>query len=40
MEGADGSGVTVVVSPVGEADGDASASCRGFTHVVSWVTAL
>lgn len=38
-EGADGSGVAVVVEPVEVVDEPAAGS-RGFTHVVSWVTAL
>jgi hypothetical protein len=41
-EGADGSGVAVVaelVEVVVDSD-EAAAGWRGFTHVVSWVTAL
>lgn len=38
-EGTDGSGVAVVVESVEVVD-EPAAGCRGFTHVVSWVTAL
>ena len=39
VEGAEGSGVAVVVEPVEVVDEPAVGS-RGFTQVVSWVTAL
>jgi len=39
-DGADGSGVAVVVELVEVDSDEAAAGWRGFTHVVSWVTGL